>query len=186
MPRVSGQLRNREAVATARRNANRFTRSNRNAGKGNTQPGSIRDIASKLKLTTWLISAGEEAGLVAYIVWLERSGFPAEKSQVEEAAKEFRLSRGLTDAGFGHNWYSRFRERHLELKKSRIKAVDKARKSFENHDVEDVKTFFSNLKEVHKEYDIGPSESWNEHKCGIRLGCVGEQVEVLIIRTTRS
>ncbi|KAH6874594.1 hypothetical protein B0T10DRAFT_205468, partial [Thelonectria olida] len=35
-----------------------------------------------------LLTPHEDAGLVAYIVWLERSGFPAEKSQVEEAIME--------------------------------------------------------------------------------------------------
>lgn len=208
MSRVSGQLRNREEVARIRRNANRFTRSTRNAGKGGIQPGSIRDVAGKLKITTWearqhikdlsslsipkkrgrprLISAEEEAGLVAYVVWLKRSGFPAEKSQVEEAARELRLSRGLSDDLPGKGWHPRFRQRHEELKKSKVKPVEKARKSFENHDIEDVKTFFSSLKEAHEEFDIGPSESWNEDECGIRVGCLGDQVEVLIVRTTRS
>jgi hypothetical protein len=150
----------------------------------------IKDLSSpsvpKKRGRPRLISAEEEAGLVAYVVWLERSGFPAEKSQVEEAAREFRLSRGLSDDLPGRGWYPRFRQRHEELKKSKVKPVEKARKSFENHDVEDVKTFFSSLKEVHEEFDIGPSESWNEDECGIRVGCLGDQVEVLIVRTTRS
>ncbi|KAM5353285.1 hypothetical protein ACJZ2D_016817 [Fusarium nematophilum] len=148
MARVTAHLRLKETAEAVRNNAKRFTRSSRNNTKTpSRQAGSYRDVAEKLKISVgklqrldskeppgkrWrprLVSEAEEAGLVAYVVWLERSGFPAERSQVEEAAREFRLSRGYPNTPFNKNWYSRFRQRHEELKVSHIKAVDKARKA---------------------------------------------------------
>ncbi|KAH6883580.1 hypothetical protein B0T10DRAFT_494495 [Thelonectria olida] len=67
-------------------------------------------------------------------------------------------------------WYPRFREQHKELKKTFLKAVSKARKSFEASNVDNLNQFFGNLGEVMKEYNIGPSESWNKYECGIRVG----------------
>ncbi|KAJ3453340.1 hypothetical protein MRS44_017587 [Fusarium solani] len=113
-----------------------------------------------------LITREEEAALVAHVVWLERSGFPAERAQVEEAAREFRLSRGFPDSPFNKNWYAQFRSRHQELTTSYIKAVDKARKSYENNDIQNTETFFDNLKSTVEELDIGPSEMWNEDETG--------------------
>ncbi|KAL6364124.1 hypothetical protein LRP88_02040 [Fusarium phalaenopsidis] len=205
MARVSANLRIQNAVNAAKNNERRFTRATRNTtNNGTRQPGSYRDTAEKLGVTKAavekamrpkpaakrgrppLITPEEEAGLVAYVVWLERSGFPAERSQVEEAAREFRLSRGFPDSPFNKNWYSQFRGRHQELKTSHIKAVDKARKSYENNDIQNTETFFDNLKSTVEELDIGPSEMWNEDECSIRIGCLRERIQVLIVRTTRA
>ncbi|KAJ3455747.1 hypothetical protein MRS44_017229 [Fusarium solani] len=209
MPGQTDQLRARKAIAAAHSNASRFTRTARGITKSTPhRTGSLRDIASKASCSKSLVgkvlssssspletrqrgrpptlTPVEEAGLVSYIVWLERSGFPADKRQVEEAAREIRARRGLDNVDFSKHWYRRFRERHLELKKSFIKAVDKSRKSFEASDIEDVKTYFENLQHIILNYRIGPSEIWNEDECGIRLGCLAERTEVLVTRTTRS
>ncbi|KAJ4176639.1 hypothetical protein NW759_017515 [Fusarium solani] len=165
MARDSANLRVQNAVNAAKNNERRFTRATRNTtNNGTRQPGSYRDIAEKLEVTKAavekamrpkpaaksgrppLITPEEEAGLVPYFVWLERSGFPAERSQVEEAEREFRRSRGFPGSPFNKNWYSQFRGRHQELKMSHIKAVDKARKSYENNDIQNTETFFDNLK----------------------------------------
>lgn len=42
-----------------------------------------------------LLTASEESALVAYLIWWERSGFAAEKSQIEETALQFLHSRGV-------------------------------------------------------------------------------------------
>lgn len=204
----SDQLRARKAIINARDNAQRFTRTTRGITKSTPQqPGPVRDIASKTKVSKSLVrevlnsssspletskrrrpntlTPVEEAGLVAYIVWLERSGFPADKRQVEEAAMEIRSRQGVENVNFSKHWYRRFRERHPELKKTFIKAVDKSRKSFEASDIEDVIAYFENFQHVILHYRIGPSEIWNEDECGIRLGCLAERTEVLVARTTR-
>lgn len=203
--RVPAYLRVSKAVRSARDNAKRFTRSTRKAASTTkTKPGSYRDIAKKEKVSVGtahraatvkspakrgrppLVTAEEEAGLVAYVIWLERSGFPAERAQVEEAAREFRLSMAFPNSPFNKNWYSQFRKRHLELKTSYTKALEKARKPYENNDCQNTETFFERLKSTYGELDIGPSEMWNEDECGIRIGCLRERILVLIVRTTRS
>ncbi|KAJ3455762.1 hypothetical protein MRS44_017244 [Fusarium solani] len=205
MARVSANLRIQNAVNAAKNNERRFTRATRNTtNNGTRQPGSYRDTAEKLGVTKAavekamrpkpaakggrppLITPEEEAALVAYVVWLERSGFPAERAQVEEAARKFRLSRGFPDSPFNKNWYAQFRSRHQELTTSHIKAVDKARKSYENNDIQNTETFFDNLKSTVEELNIGPSEMWNENECGIRISCLRERIQVLIVRTTRA
>ncbi|KAH7230293.1 hypothetical protein B0J15DRAFT_361845, partial [Fusarium solani] len=62
-----------------------------------------------------ILTASEDAALVAFILWLEKSCFPAEKSQVGDVALGFLHSRGIEKSQLSKNWYLRFRGRHLEL-----------------------------------------------------------------------
>ena len=110
MPGQTDQLRARKAIAAAHSNASRFTRTARGITKSTPhRTGSLRDIASKASCSKSLVgkvlssssspletrqrgrpptlTPVEEVGLVSYIVWLERSGFPADKRQVEDAAR---------------------------------------------------------------------------------------------------
>jgi hypothetical protein len=153
MPVLSAQLRASAAArayTSARNNEKRFTRSSRTQ-----QPKhqSIRTLASQEKISKSAlhreiqrlsndtpyskkavrksgrprcISDAEDAALVAFVTWLERSGFPAEKKQIEEAAMEFIRMRNPQAPWVSKMWYSRWRAQHPELKKSYIKAVDKA------------------------------------------------------------
>ncbi|RSL49565.1 hypothetical protein CEP51_015472 [Fusarium floridanum] len=157
MPGQSDQLRVRKAIVSARNNAyislhSHHTRNDQiNAPTGRLSTryclqAEGLEVFSQRPPT--ILTPVEEAGLVAYVVWLERSGFPADKRQVEEAAREIRSRRGLENIDFSKHWYRRFRERHLELKKTFIKAVDKSHKSFEAADIEDVRTYFENLQHV--------------------------------------
>lgn len=118
------------------------------------------------------LTPSEDAAVAAYVVWMEKSGFPAEKSQVEEAALGFLTARNIPNAKINKMWYPRFRRRHHELRKSFLKAVDRARKAFEASDVEDITKFFSGLQDIIYQYRIGPSECWNEDECGLRIGCL--------------
>ncbi|KAH7146017.1 hypothetical protein EDB81DRAFT_794223 [Dactylonectria macrodidyma] len=133
-----------------------------------------------------LLTAAEDAALAAFILWMEKSGFAAEKSQVEEAALGFLHARGSEKTEISRNWYPRFREPHPELRKTFLKAVDKARKAFEASDLKDINNFFSDLKEVIYDHNIGPSEIWNEDECGIRIGCLRERIQVLWLDMTEN
>ncbi|KAH7111231.1 hypothetical protein EDB81DRAFT_894501 [Dactylonectria macrodidyma] len=84
------------------------------------------------------------------------------------------------------NWYPRFYQHHPELRKTFLKAVDKAQKAFEASDLKDINTFFSDLKDMIYDHNIGPSEIWNEDECGIRIRCLRECIQVLICCTIRS
>ena len=47
------------------------------------------------------LTHSEEAAVAAYVMWMEKSGFPAEKSQVEEAALSFLTARNIPNAKIG-------------------------------------------------------------------------------------
>jgi hypothetical protein len=128
----------------------------------------------------------EDEALVAYVMWLQRGGFPATKAQLVAAANDLRQRREPGTADLGKHWYSRWLLDHPDVRKSYVKAVDKSRKSFEASTVENLMTFFDNLKTIITDYRIGASEFWSEDESGIRLGCLHERVQVVIARTTRS
>lgn len=83
-------------------------------------------------------------------------------------------------------WHARILKRHPELKRTYVKALDKARRSFEASDVQHIKDFFTRLQEIIWTFRIGASETWNEDECGIRIGCLREHVQVIIMRTSRN
>ncbi|KAL6406012.1 hypothetical protein AUP68_10570 [Ilyonectria robusta] len=91
----------------------------------------------------------EDRALVAYIMWLERCGFPATRIQVEEAANMLRQSRSRPCGPVGEGWYPRFVNDHPELqKKGLIRALHRDRAAFESGDLTDLDRFFSRLSEV--------------------------------------
>ncbi|KAM0245825.1 hypothetical protein ACHAP5_005144 [Fusarium lateritium] len=56
----------------------------------------------------------EEEGVVAFVIWRKRSGEPASKKEVEEAANTIRRRRDPDAKPVGRMWYSRFRDAHRE------------------------------------------------------------------------
>ncbi|CAM1503430.1 Fc.00g082060.m01.CDS01 [Cosmosporella sp. VM-42] len=196
---LAAQLRAAEAARTyisARNNEKHFTRTTH---VPHTNTPTIRALAKKENISTGalqravkqlqngtpyisilpkkagrprIISDAEDAALIAFVTWMERSGFPAEKSHIEQAVSKM--------------WYSRWRDRHPELKRSYIKAINKARASFESADLEDITTFFDDLQHAIITFNISASECWNKDKYGTRIGCLRERIEVLITRTTRA
>lgn len=128
----------------------------------------------------------EDDAIAAYVMWMERAGFPASKLQVEEAANSFRLQRDPESSPLSRAWYPQFRKDHPELRSTFLKAVEKSRKSFESSDIADITTFYKELEDLIKIHRIGASEIWNEDEAGIRLGCLRETLQVLVMRTTRA
>ncbi|KAM4061737.1 DDE superfamily endonuclease [Hirsutella rhossiliensis] len=119
----------------------------RRAARSPTQSQYGRRLRSSAYRALRLLSDDEDDAIAAYVTWLQRSGFPASKIQVESAALTL-LQR--------------------QLRTTYLKAVEKSRKVFEANDVSYVEKFFSRLKEIISSYGIGPSEVWNEDECGIR------------------
>ncbi|KAM4067406.1 DDE superfamily endonuclease [Hirsutella rhossiliensis] len=132
-----------------------------------------------------LLSNEEDSALAAYVCWLQKSGFPASKQQVEAAALELLRRRNPNCQPPSKHWYRRWLDDHPELRVTYIKAVERSRKSFEAGDVCHVESFFKRLSEIITNHGIGPSEVWNEDECGIRIGSLRDRVHVLIVRTTR-
>lgn len=116
---------------------------------------------------------------------MERAGFPASKKQVEDAANTLRRQRDPEATPLSKFWYTEFRQDHPQLRHTFLKAIEKSRKSFEASGIADVVTFFKDLEELVKTHRLGPSETWNKDKAGLRLACLRETIEVLIVRTTR-
>ncbi|KAM4054522.1 DDE superfamily endonuclease [Hirsutella rhossiliensis] len=97
----------------------------------------------------------EDDAIAAYVTWLQRSGFPASKIQVESAALTLLQRRNPNAKPPGKNWYHRWLQDHPELRTTYLKAVEKSRKVFEANDVSYVEKFFSRLKEIISSYGIG-------------------------------
>lgn len=132
-----------------------------------------------------LLTVEEDEAIVAFVVWMERSGFPANKPEIEDAANTLRLRRDPLAKPVSKMWYPRFVQDHPELRKTFLKAVENSRESWEAGGIDDLKTFFSQLTEAVTKYRINASECWNTDQCGIRVGCLRERVQCLVVRTKR-
>ncbi|KAL6407520.1 hypothetical protein AUP68_08539 [Ilyonectria robusta] len=93
------------------------------------------------------LSEAEDDALVAYVMWMERAGFPASKKQVEEAANTLRLQRDPKATPLSKTWYAGFRKDHPQLRRTFLKAIEKSRKSFEASDITDITTFYKELEQ---------------------------------------
>ncbi|KAG7408017.1 hypothetical protein Forpi1262_v018124 [Fusarium oxysporum f. sp. raphani] len=99
-------------------------------------------------------------------MWMERSGLPACKGEVEDAANTLRLRRNPDAQPVSRMWYRRFRDDHPELDKSILKSLDKSREAWEVAGIDDVKEWFKRLTEVITKLQIGASEIWNADQAG--------------------
>ncbi|KAK2670199.1 hypothetical protein RAB80_014390 [Fusarium oxysporum f. sp. vasinfectum] len=121
--------------------------------------------------------------VIAYIMWLERSGFPCNQQLIEEAANELRASRTPPAAPVGDGWYRRFLQDNPQLQKKKlVRAFDRERAGFEAGDIADLEQFYANLGVVVEERDIEASQMFNADECGIRIGALRERLEVIIIK----
>ncbi|UPK95062.1 hypothetical protein LCI18_005997 [Fusarium solani-melongenae] len=143
-------------------------------------PDSVRPRGRPRSLTD-----EEDEAIVAFVIWMERSGFPASKPEIEDAANTLRLRRDPESKPVGHSWYARWCEDHPELGKTIFKAVEKSRESWEAGGITDLKNWFEQLAETVRTFRIGASECWNADQAGIRVGCLRERVQCLIVRTKR-
>ncbi|KAJ3453843.1 hypothetical protein MRS44_018475 [Fusarium solani] len=158
------------------------------------KPLSIRDAASRFKgaspatvqrLVKLLETEDEEEAIVAFIIWMERSGFPASRPEIEDAANILLLRRNAEASPVSRMWYIRFRDDHPELQQSLLKAVEKSRESWEAGGIANLKQWFKQLTEAIRKYRINASECWNTDQAGIRIGILKESIKVLIVRTRR-
>lgn len=129
----------------------------------------------------------DDEALVAYVMLLQRGGFPATKSQLVNAANSLRRRRDPDIADLGRNWYARWRRDHPTLQGSyNMKEAGPAGQPREASNVNSLIAFFDNLKNIIQTHNIDASECWSEDECGIRLGCLRGSVQLAVVRTTRS
>ncbi|KAF6517714.1 hypothetical protein HZS61_003275 [Fusarium oxysporum f. sp. conglutinans] len=145
----------------------------------------LNDIAFKTAGRPRILTDEEEEAIVAFVMWMERSGLPACKGEIEEAANTLRLRRNPDAQPVSRMWYRRFRDDHPELDKSILKSLDKSREAWEVAGIDDVKEWFKRLTEVITKLQIGASEIWNADQAGVRVGILRERVECLIVRTKK-
>ncbi|KAM4067401.1 DDE superfamily endonuclease [Hirsutella rhossiliensis] len=131
----------------------------RRAARSPTQSQYGRRLRYSAYRALRLLSDDEDDAIAAYVTWLQRSGFPASKIQVESAALTLLQRRNPNAKPPGKNWYRRWLQDHPELRTTYLKAVEKSRKVFEANDVSYVEKFFSRLKEIISSYGIGPQRS---------------------------
>ncbi|CAF3496705.1 unnamed protein product [Fusarium graminearum] len=127
----------------------------------------------------------EEEAIVCYIIWMEKSGLPASKWEIEDAALTLRRRRDPDARPVSKMWYSRFRDDHPELAKSVLKSREASRAEYEEGGVDDTKEWFQRLSDVMMKYNIGASETWNADEAGVRVGMLRDKMECLVVRTKK-
>ncbi|KAG7403661.1 hypothetical protein Forpe1208_v016315 [Fusarium oxysporum f. sp. rapae] len=129
------------------------------------------------------LDEAEERAVTAYIMWLERAGFPCNQLLIEEAANTLRASRPPPEGPVGNGWYRRFLADNPQLQKKKlVRAFDRERAGFEAGDITDLQEFYTNLGVVVEERDIEASQMFNADECGIRIGAIRERLEVIIVK----
>ncbi|KAG7405880.1 hypothetical protein Forpe1208_v014482 [Fusarium oxysporum f. sp. rapae] len=106
------------------------------------------------------LDEAEERAVTAYIMWLERAGFPCNQLLIEEAANTLRASRTPPEGPVGNGWYRRFLADNPQLQKKKL-----------------VRAF-----DLVEERDIEASQMFNADECGIRIGAIRERLEVIIVK----
>ncbi|KAG7420443.1 hypothetical protein Forpi1262_v016178 [Fusarium oxysporum f. sp. raphani] len=133
-----------------------------------------------------LLSDDEDEAIVSFVMWMQKSGLPASKSEIVDAVNTIRSRRDADAKPVGKMWYRRFRDDHPELDTSILKAKEAARYEYEEAGVEETKQWFKRLDEVITRYGIGASEIWNADQAGIRVGILRERVQCLVSDTAFS
>ncbi|RYC81247.1 hypothetical protein BFJ63_vAg15869, partial [Fusarium oxysporum f. sp. narcissi] len=129
------------------------------------------------------LDEAEERAVTAYIMWLERAGFPCNQLLIEEAANTLRALRTPPEGPVGNGWYRRFLADNPQLQKKKlVRAFDRERAGFEAGDINDLQEFYTNLGVVVEERDIEASQMFNADECGIRIGAIRERLEVIIVK----
>ncbi|KAL9563977.1 hypothetical protein ACKAV7_011890 [Fusarium commune] len=111
------------------------------------------------------LDEAEERAVTAYIMWLERAGFPCNQLLIEEAANTLRASRTPPEGPVGNGWYRRFLADNPQLQKKKlVRAFDRERAGFEAGDINDLQDKLSEiLKEGFTVHTImnGFEKEWN-------------------------
>ncbi|KAF5564810.1 hypothetical protein FPHYL_4537 [Fusarium phyllophilum] len=129
---------------------------------------SVEDLPDDRGGRPRLLTEAEEEAIVAFVMWMQRSGLPASKYEVEDAANTLRRRRDPDAQPVSRMWYRRFCDDHPELDKSILKAKEASRVEYEEAGVEETKQWFQRLTEVITNFEIGASECWNADQAGIR------------------
>ncbi|RKL34409.1 hypothetical protein BFJ70_g8365 [Fusarium oxysporum] len=101
-----------------------------------------------------MLTDEEEEAIVAYVEWMEKTGLPASKGEIEEAATTIRRRRDPEANVVHKQWYSRFCDDHPELATAFLKAKERSRMEYEEAGIEDTKQWFKELSAVIEDLNI--------------------------------
>src|SRR3954468_9072294 len=97
---------------------------------------------------------------------------------VESLARQLLLAKGDTET-LGKNWYYTFLSRHKNLKTTRTRTLDQARRDAEDPEV--LQAWFSLFTATVQKYGIAPDDWYNMDEKGLMKG-VGDNAKVIISR----
>ncbi|CCE28413.1 uncharacterized protein CPUR_01888 [Claviceps purpurea 20.1] len=130
---------------------------------------------------------GETRAVIAYITWLEKSGFYASPALVEEAANTLRAQRTPPEPPVGVSWYRRFQANNPQLEKRRsIRAFSSDHAESDSGDIQELERFYTDLAQVVEGRGITASQIFNADEFGIRIGIVDQLLEVAITQKRRA
>ncbi|KAJ4175517.1 hypothetical protein NW759_17768 [Fusarium solani] len=127
----------------------------------------------------------EDESLIAFVILTQKTGFPATRGEVEDAANSLRRKRDPKAADLSRMWYPRWRQDHPELEKATLMTIDSSRESWAVGGVDDVNLFFDRLEHAIRNFRIDSSTFWNTDEAGIRIGCLRNRIQCLIVRTAK-
>ncbi|PCD21758.1 hypothetical protein AU210_015561 [Fusarium oxysporum f. sp. radicis-cucumerinum] len=105
-----------------------------------------------------LLLDAEEEAIICFIIWMQKSGLPASKCEIKDAANIIRSRRDAAAQPVSRIWYRRFRDDYLELDISILKSKEAACYEYKEAGVEETKQWFKRPSEVITRYRIGASE----------------------------
>lgn len=129
----------------------------------------------------------ESRAVIAYIVWLEKSGFHASHALVEEAANTILARRTPPGPSVGVSWYRKFQENNPQLERRRnTRAFGSDHAESDSDDIQELERFYTDLAQVVEDRSITASQIFNADECGIRIGIVDQLLEVAITQKRRA
>jgi hypothetical protein len=124
------------------------------------------------------VSVQEEEAIRRWILQLGAWGWPPLVSQVNRMAIEVLKAKGDTEP-LGHNWHSRFLDRHPDLRSRFVPPLDKER--LVATDPEQIQRYFELFAKVKAEKKIHDDDVWNMDEKGVMMGVIAK-VRVVVDR----
>lgn len=121
----------------------------------------------------------EEASIRRTVLQMAQWGWPVSIQGVESLAESLLKARGDQEA-LGINWYSRFIDRHPDLKLYQSRTLDQARHNAANYKT--LSSWFDLYLTVKLRYGIVDQDEYNMDEKGVMKG-IGDNVKVIIPRS---
>jgi hypothetical protein len=139
-----------------------------------------RPVGRPRRLTT-----AQDDALLTYAITLQRIGLGARPAMIQEAANRLLRRSDPTSKPLSRMWYRRWKMDHPELREAVYKPVEANRTAFEAN-ISNIHTFFDCTEQAIQDLKIIPSGMWNMDECGCWLGCLGNRMKIVVVRTQKA